>query len=236
VTRKAEKAVTAMWDDTFTRQAKATAKKIRGTLFKDTTDEDRQTHEEFAASLDYGLTASEVQDVAEQFASVAGDSGGLAFAQISVDAGDDAFEQLNDRALAWAKEHAADLVTKISKTTRAAVQRAIEAGTEANLSTDEIADSIEGLGVFSAARSQLIAHTEIANANSQGALEGYKAAADTGITVLKEWLLGGDPCPICQDNADAGPIPLDDQFPSGDDAPTAHPKCECALSPVLREP
>ena len=38
-----------------------------------------------------------------------------------------------------------------------------------------------------------------------------------------------------EENAAAGPIDLDDEFPSGDDAPTAHPNCECALMPVVYE-
>ncbi len=81
----------------------------------------------------------------------------------------------------------------------------------------------------------LIARTEIANANSQSSLEGYKGAREDGVDVKKEWLLGPDPCPICEENAAAGPIDLDDEFPSGDDAPTAHPNCECALMPVVIE-
>lgn len=70
-------------------------------------------------------------------------------------------------------------------------------------------------------------------AQNQGNLAGYKQARDSGVRVMKEWLVGGDPCPICEANADQGPIELDEDFDSGDDAPGAHPRCECAVAPYL---
>ena len=97
------------------------------------------------------------------------------------------------------------------------------------------ADAIREAGAFSADRAELIAGTEIARANSVGALEGYKAVRESGVAVKKEWLLGENPCEICQANAEEGPIDLDDEFSSGDPAPPAHPNCECAVSPVVGE-
>lgn len=43
----------------------------------------------------------------------------------------------------------------------------------------------------------------------------------------KSWV--GGTCPVCQENSDAGFIDIDDQFPSGDDEPPAHPNCGCEL-------
>jgi len=37
------------------------------------------------------------------------------------------------------------------------------------------------------------------------------------------------PCSDCDDNALAGPTPLGDPFPTGQDAPPAHPGCRCVL-------
>ncbi len=37
----------------------------------------------------------------------------------------------------------------------------------------------------------------------------------------------------CGDNADASPIPISDNFPSGDDAPPAHPRCRCYLDAYI---
>lgn len=229
-TRKAVAATTAIWNAVFKRQVEAFAKGIRATLFKAEMDE-RSNADDYAQSLDYGLTSSEMSDIVSQFSSVAAQSGDLAFAQIGSD--QDVFDQVNEAAQKWASEHAATLVSQISDTTRDAVRQAIADGTANGLSSDEIADNVEELGAFSSARSQLIANTEIANANSQGALVGYRAAAETGIVVLKAWILGDDTDDECADNADAGAIDLDDVFPSGDDAPLAHPNCKCVLIPVV---
>ena len=58
----------------------------------------------------------------------------------------------------------------------------------------------------------------------------------SGRNVLKAWVTGSDPCDDCQENEDAGPIPVGDEFPSGDYAPPAHPNCtECELEYVEAE-
>jgi phosphohistidine phosphatase len=53
-----------------------------------------------------------------------------------------------------------------------------------------------------------------------------REAADEGATE-KSWV--GGTCKTCQENAEAGWIDMDDQFPSGDDEPPAHPNCGCEL-------
>jgi len=45
----------------------------------------------------------------------------------------------------------------------------------------------------------------------------------------KLWITDGNPCEVCDDNAIAGWIPADEEFPSGDDEPLAHPNCQCEL-------
>lgn len=74
---------------------------------------------------------------------------------------------------------------------------------------------------------ETVARTETARAMSQGSLSTYQA---NGVP-NKVWLVAAEPCPICEENADAGPIPAGDSFPSGDDAPPAHPMCLCAIAP-----
>jgi hypothetical protein len=228
-TRKAVAAVSKLWAKEFARQAKDVAAAIRGTLFKAAMDE--RSIEDFVASLDLGMSVDQIADFSAQMADIAAQSGDLAYAQIGSDK--DIFEQISERAVAWADEHAADLVSNIDEVTRESVRQAIEDGTAEGLSSSEIADNIEQIGGFSSDRAQLIADTEIAAANSNGALEGYRAARDGGANVQKAWLLGSEPCDACQENADAGPIDLDETFPSGDDAPPGHPRCECALEPVV---
>lgn len=52
--------------------------------------------------------------------------------------------------------------------------------------------------------------------------------------VMKSWYTGvGNVCDICTDNEDEGPIPMDQEFPSGDQAPPAHINCGCLMSLTL---
>jgi SPP1 gp7 family putative phage head morphogenesis protein len=76
----------------------------------------------------------------------------------------------------------------------------------------------------------MVAVTEINRAVSAATLASY---AGNGVPA-KEWLTAHDGrvCPYCEENADAGPIPLGDAFPSGEDGPPGHPTCRCALGPA----
>lgn len=52
-----------------------------------------------------------------------------------------------------------------------------------------------------------------------------------GLAIEKRWLTVGDDsvCEVCRSNGVSGWIPLDELFPSGHDAPLAHPGCRCDL-------
>lgn len=147
---------------------------------------------------------------------------------------DNLFGVVNERAAAWAEARAAELVSDIDESTRNMINVAVSEGIANGQTVDEIASNIEDLTGFSSERADLIANTEVATANSQGALEGFKEVADTtDLNPQKVWLLGENACDDCVENADEGPIDLDDVFPSGDDAPPAHPNCRCALGVSL---
>lgn len=180
------------------------------------------------------------------------DSELLALAQVGVTAEGDIVDQVADRAVAFASERAAEMVGKrrladgslvdnpdaiwrIDEATRNEVRAIITHGIAENIGRDDIAGLIADSGAFNEARAQLIADTEIARANGFGVLEGWKVAESVGVEVDKEWYVDEDPCPICQENADEGPIPLDQEFPSGDLANPAHPRCECVMIPVERK-
>ena len=98
-----------------------------------------------------------------------------------------------------------------------------------NIELKDLSGAIQDAGVFSDERADLIARTEVAAANNQGTLESLKAARSIGVNRKKIWYPDAEACPICSDNADQGAIDLDDDFDSGDDAPPAHPNCECRL-------
>jgi hypothetical protein len=95
-------------------------------------------------------------------------------------------------------------------------------------SVDKLAQSIRDDDVFGAARAHLIAHTETRTADNQGALDGMRAAAESGIQIEKSWVTRGDNvCLVCDANEADGWIDVGDDFNSGDDAAPAHPNCEC---------
>lgn len=149
---------------------------------------------------------------------------------------DELFGQVFDRAVEYARDHSAELVSGIDDSTRDMLASEIADSLEAGESLDETIDRIQDVYAFSDDRAELIARTEIGDANQHGALESMRAAEDYGLEVEKYWSANNDPCDDCQENEDASPIPLGDTFPSGDDAPLAHPHCECSLISVISYP
>lgn len=88
---------------------------------------------------------------------------------------------------------------------------------------DQIVGAIKGtMEDFSTTRAEMIAQTEANDAYNTGRMA---MAAELDMDE-KAWDPAGDACEeICQPNADQGWIPIDEDFESGDDAPTAHPNC-----------
>ena len=143
---------------------------------------------------------------------------------------DSMFDQVNDRAVAYAKARAAELVSGVDDATREELKGIIADGLAENIGMDAIADQISQAYAFSDDRAELIARTEITMANQTGALEGMKLARGAGVKLRKLWVTDDDPCEECQENADDGPIDLDETFSgTGDDAPPGHPRCECSV-------
>jgi SPP1 gp7 family putative phage head morphogenesis protein len=162
----------------------------------------------------------------------AGLSTGLPLVGLDVD-----LDQANERSVDWARDRAASLVTQIEENTRDMLRDTVAQAIEEGWSADELAHEIAGSIGFSDERAQTIARTETIAANNQGNLAAYKDAAAQGIALMKEWLTAGDDLVSeeCQANEDQGPIPLDDDFDSGDDAPPLHPNCRCAVAPVVSD-
>lgn len=77
------------------------------------------------------------------------------------------------------------------------------------------------------ARALTIANTECARATTATSMDTYQ---QNGVQQL-DWLLESDACDDCQANADAAPIAIDGEWPSGT-APV-HPNCRCAVSPRI---
>lgn len=98
-------------------------------------------------------------------------------------------------------------------------------GTNAGESIPELAARVRDVFDSSLARSTVIARTEVSQAANSLALSYGQAVNNAGIQLRKSWLDSPDSCPECSDLAGDDPIPVDQVFSSGDDAPPAHPSC-----------
>ena len=175
---------------------------------------------------------------------MARDGAQQAFAEIGItDQG--ITEQTFTSATEWAKARAAELVGKswdgdelvdnpdadmaITDSLREEIRDAVAEALENGDSAADLSDAIEALSGFGDARATMIARTEIVRGHAQGQLQALKSS---GVVEKKGWSTANDDDvdEDCQDNEAEGPIDLDDDFPSGDDAPPAHPNCRCALT------
>lgn len=77
-------------------------------------------------------------------------------------------------------------------------------------------------------RAEVIAQNEMGKAIEGGAFENAKRGGATH----KVWIpvFAGNVCEDCLANAEQGPIPIGDQFSTGDEFGQAHPGCHCTVS------
>lgn len=143
---------------------------------------------------------------------------------------DISFDQIDQMAVEYAEAHAAELVTEISDSTEEMLRSTVRDALDDGWSQAELADRIEDSFAFSEYRSAMIAQTELAIAHVQGRV----ASATENGAVGKQSLLSADhddalTC-SCAEAADAGVIPIEDNFVPDDedsDFPPYHPNCWC---------
>jgi hypothetical protein len=99
---------------------------------------------------------------------------------------------------------------------------------DAGGSQTQVIDAIKStFADFSDARAKLVANTEISDAYNTAR---FSVAKEAGLDEKSWETESGDPCQICLDNEAQGYIDIEEDFDSGDDAPTAHPNCLCTLN------
>lgn len=213
--------------------------------------DDRDDADDIADGLDLSGLDVLIDATPAQLARIFADSGSLSLAQIGVADGGELVNQVYDFSVDYSKERSAELVGKkyvngklvdnpnaewsIDDATRDDLRGIITDAVSGKIELSDVEDAIADAGAFSDDRAALIARTEITRANSYGSLGGYQAAKASGVDVKKAWLADDGACDVCLDNESDGVIDLDDQFSSGDDAPPAHPSCECAIQPVVND-
>jgi hypothetical protein len=234
VAKAARTAIHKRVQSAFDHAAHHVASQLRGMRKADETEEERKAKSQKVADdlnlfdlRDVKAISSSLSDLAIDVASETLDAAG-----VTMDTG--LFGQVSQKSVTWASDHAADLVTKITDSTRDMLRVTITNGLQ-ETDIHGVADIIASSYGFSEQRALLIADTETAFANGQGALTGYRAARDLGIKIKKQWLDDPEACPICVANALDGPIDLDEPFSSGDMTTPQHPRCSCSSIAVIED-
>lgn len=143
------------------------------------------------------------------------------------------FNALDPRAVDWADRHAAELVTRVSETTRENINNTIAELLESGDWDSAYDDLLDAVG--DGARATLIARHETMAAVSEGQREAWEQAVDEGLLTGDErriWIITPDDklCPICEGLEDKT-ADLNGMY-EGDDGetyegPPAHVACRC---------
>ena len=209
--------------------------------------------DEVVANLDFAGWSVLAGDIEDTLAEIVKDQGIAALDSVGIDvtANTDVLNVVSQDALDYGKERSAEMVGmrvndagelvqnpnaewQITEGTREGIRATVEDAMRTGATNDEIAATLQDAYAFSDERAMMIARTETQMAANAGALAGYKAS---GVVQGKLWSTAEDDLVSedCQENADAGELALEAEFPSGDDAPPAHPNCRCSIVPVVIE-
>ncbi len=136
----------------------------------------------------------------------------------------------NEAAAQWAEGYSFQLVTGIEGTTKRRLQREIAGFTDSGETFQAFSRRLDASDMFSPVRAQMIAVTEVTRAYAEGNKIAWR---ESGVTEGMEWNTANDElvCPICGP-LDGEQVKLDDKFDGGFEAPPAHPRCRCWLTPV----
>ena len=125
-------------------------------------------------------------------------------------------------------------MTKINDTTRSYLNAMISQAVDEGWSYDRLSNAIGSRFTEFATggdnpRSRRVAVYELGDAYEEGTQLAAKELQAAGLEMEKKALTAGDDRvrPSHEDNASAGWIPLDDEFPSGDMRFPSDPGCRC---------
>ncbi len=170
--------------------------------------------------LDEPPVSEEFPDLSAELEAIFADAYDSAIAEAGLEDLISSADAAQIAAAAYADERAAALVTAIDETTRERLQQLIEDAIEKELSAAELADNIGASFAFSDERADLIARSEITDAENIGL---GTALQDAG----EEYVFVNEPGPAedeeCADiKADGGQIWPIDEFIAD---PSGHPNC-----------
>jgi hypothetical protein len=191
-------------------------------------------------SQDESMWVDELADVLVEIVNVAAKD---ALSGLRVATG---FDIPTARIEAEIRRNAAKLVSGLNETTRNELRGILEQAVADRLSYSQTAKLLRvRFQEFGALvplhhvrdRAELIAVTEVGQAYTRGQQATGDALVAAGIPIEKAWLTAEDDRveAECETNGAAGWIDWEDPFPSGHDAPLAHPGCRCALQMQPKE-
>jgi SPP1 gp7 family putative phage head morphogenesis protein len=241
--------------DKAVEEAKRLLKTKRATMFKD----DKPSVDDFDPEKIAGFIIEEVQAEFENLPSevrpaleqaiLSGINNGILQLEIHDTS---MIASANNIAAKYASERAAELVGMkydvegnlvenpnaewaISDTTRDKIQRIVTQAFEGETNIKDVAAKIQTAlqddeaGIFTDARAEMIAQTEVANAQAEGNFDVWK---QSGLVETVKWTVSADePCDECEGNEDEE-VEFGKEFQSGDIMPPAHPRCRCVLVAV----
>lgn len=123
-------------------------------------------------------------------------------------------------------------VTNVAETTRDEIRLLVGRSASEGWSIDRLKREIIQHGVTaSPVRAEMIAITETAKGYSLGSRALYR---ESGVVSGTRWLTTDNACPVC-DPLNGKVAALEDgEFAEGIAHPPAHPRCRCAIAPVVR--
>jgi Phage portal protein/Phage Mu protein F like protein len=211
-------------------------------------DDNSKQAQEIADAIQLDFFTELIPKVKVALQSAAKDSAKAALVQVGGDL-DAMLDQVDEAAVKWAGEHAAEMVGmkyvggqlvenpdaaySIEASTRDMLKSQINQALTEGWSKDTLGKAITE-GPFSDSRADTIAQTELQMAHATANMDGWRAS---GQVSGKQWLLSDDHEPFdeCDANEYQGVIGLDEDFDSGDDTAPAHPNCWCSVVAVLGE-
>lgn len=157
------------------------------------------------------------------------------------------FDLKNPRAVDVVRGRGAQLVKGINAETKSQMTTLLEQAASEGWSYTKTAKAItEKFKGFAGAmpqqhirnRATLVAVTEVGQGYIDGNRAVYDVLRDEGLPMVKRWDDMGDArvSDGCRDNAAAGWIAYDKEFPSGDMAPLRFPGCRCDLEADMYDP
>jgi hypothetical protein len=139
------------------------------------------------------------------------------------DAVPDILDDIGDRAAQWAAWQAADLVAGLKSRTPGMLETTVRAALSQDWTAQQLDASVAEAPAFNEQRARTIADNETTMAEREGL---NVAMRNTQVADGKVWLTQEDDLveDDCEENADAGVISIDDDFPNGD---YPHIGCRC---------